>query len=577
MPPITLAAAYQAYAAQQAEPVPPAVRKFVTWCGDHIRTSSLTPARVEDYIATRSANDPQLPADWKAISAFLIWLKQQGHTAIDLTAEIELPKPTKLKERPLRAEEAPVVESKKYFYVNSALPGSDLRLGLDFGTSNSSAALFDGTKVTMFPVDPHNRSTTNARSLLYINRAGEHFIGNAALQTYFHDNTGRPVQLTRRRIGEYEFIASEMYYVDNLYVEMDEAEPGRFFQSLKTALRSTISRPTNVFNTLYTVEDLIAVFLAELKSRVEAQVGKRIDRLHVGRPVRYSLDEAINQAAAQRMLAACHEAGFSDVQFEYEPVAAALYYETTISRPQHVLVFDFGGGTLDVTVMRLGGGERKILALDGVPVGGDDLNARLVEGKLLRDFGYGSTYGDRRSKLPAYIWDSITRWQNLRGLLNQKTISFLYEVERSSTNPKAIRALRSLVTNNYGLSLYEEVEGAKIRLSDEEATSIVLTEKEISIGRRVERGEFEWYISPEVQTISDCLDRAVAAAGLEYRDIDVVLRTGGSSSVPLFVRMLADKFGPDKLREQDVFIGITAGLAIAAHNYRHELRGTSNE
>lgn len=570
MSPITLAAAYQAYAMQQTQPVAPVVRKFVTNYGDHIHTASLTPARVEDYIATRSGNDPQLSADWKAISAFLAWLKQQGYTTIDLAAEIELPKPIKLKEGRPRVEEAPVVESARYFYIDRGLPASDLRLGIDFGTSNSSAALFDGHNVTMFPVDPHNRSATNARSLLYVNRAGEHFIGADALQTYFHDNTGRPVQLTNKRIGEYEFIGAEMFYVDTLYVEVDEAEPGRFFQSLKTALRSTISRPTNVYNTLYTVEDLIAVFLAELKGRVEAVVGQRIDRLHVGRPVRYSLDEAINTAAAQRMLDACHEAGFTDVQFEYEPVAAALYYETTISQPQNVLVFDFGGGTLDVTIMRLGEGARKILALDGVPIGGDDLNARLVEGKLLRDFGYGSSYGERRSKLPAYIWDSITRWQSLRGLLNQKTIGFLYEVERTSTNPKAIRALRSLITNNYGLSLYEEVEGAKIRLSDEDATSIVLTEKDISIGRRVERGEFDWYISLEARVISECLDRTVAAAGLENRDIDVVLRTGGSSSVPLFVKMLADKFGPDKLREQDVFTGITAGLAIAAYNYRTE-------
>lgn len=568
MSPLTLASAYQQYV-QQAKSVPPVVRKFVTQCGDSLPTTSLTPARVEDYIATRSANDPALPADWQAIAAFLAWLKVQGYTALDLAANVELPKPKKLKAEPKKQfADKPISDSPKYFYVNNGLPTGNLRLGVDFGTSNSSAALYDGSRLTMFPVDPHARSPTSARSLLYINRAGEHFVGSDALQTYFKDNTGRPVQLVRKSLGDYEFIASEMFYVDTLYAEVDEAEPGRFFQSLKTGLRSSISRPTNVFSTMYTVEDLIAVFLAELKQRVEAQVGQRIDKLHVGRPVRYSLDDAVNAAAARRMLDACHEAGFSDVQFEYEPVAAALYYATTLTRPQHVLVFDFGGGTLDVTIMRLGAGQREILALDGVPVGGDDLNARLVQGKLLRDFGYGSSYGERRSKMPAYIWEALTRWQTLRLLLNQKTLGYLHEVSRSSTNPKAIKALISLISNNYGLSLYEEVEAAKIRLSDEAETSIVLTEKDISIGRRVERGEFEWYISPEVQTISDCLDRAVAAAGLEHKDIDVVLRTGGSSSIPLFIKLLADKFGAEKLREQDVFTGITAGMAIAAYDYK---------
>jgi hypothetical chaperone protein len=160
--------------------------------------------------------------------------------------------------------------------------------------------------------------------------------------------------------------------------------------------------------------------------------------------------------------------------------------------------------------------------------------------------------------------DRITRWQTIRELNNPQTREFLRDAEYGASNPRAIRALQCLINNELSLALYEEIERAKIELSTKEEARIRMFNRDIAINERITRLEFESLIHDEVQTIATCVDRAVAAAGLTPADIDVVLRTGGSSSIPIFLRLLEDRFGAARIRKQDVFTGIAAGLGIAA-------------
>jgi hypothetical chaperone protein len=255
-------------------------------------------------------------------------------------------------------------------------------------------------------------------------------------------------------------------------------------------------------------------------------------------------------------------------------VAAALDYEQRLTTPQNVLAFDFGGGTLDVTVMRMGGGvEPVILSLDGEPIGGDNLDFRIMQGKLLKYFGLGVTLGPERREFPRHILDRITRWQTIRDLNNPDTQEFLRVAEHEASNPRAIRALRTLITNELSLALYEEIERAKIDLSSKEEARIRMYNRDIAINEPITRQEFEYLIYDELQAIGACVDRAVRAAGLTPDQIDVVLRTGGSSSIPAFLRLLETRFGAAKIRKQDVFTGIAAGLGIAAWR---SLQGTSD-
>ncbi|HMQ33057.1 MAG TPA: Hsp70 family protein [Chloroflexaceae bacterium] len=442
-----------------------------------------------------------------------------------------------------------------------------MRVGLDFGTTNSSAAVYDGERLTLLPLDQANASPSIMRSTLFMTREGAAYIGREAIERFTEGNVGREVEYEWRYIGDAEVTFAEFGTVQQaLYVKVDANAPGRLFQSLKTGLRDKSFTRTNVFGTYYTLEELIAIVLRMVLERAEAALGRKVTGMVVGRPVHYSLDPKIDALAFERMRAACELAGLPEVTFLEEPTAAALSYARTATREQRVLVFDFGGGTLDVTIMGLDGrGGREFLATDGVPVGGDLLDQRIVMGRLLRHFGEGATLGPRRLPFPSHVLDHLSEWQTIIELTQPHYLNIIEEAIAIGDRPKELRALRSLVRQNYGLPMYEAVEGAKVRLSDAAETVLSMHVGEIAFDERIPRWDFERLIGPDVRAVERCIDRALAAGGLGPDQIDVVLRTGGSSRVPRFVKMLAAKFGADKLQEMDVFTGVASGLAVAAH------------
>jgi hypothetical chaperone protein len=218
-----------------------------------------------------------------------------------------------------------------------------------------------------------------------------------------------------------------------------------------------------------------------------------------------------------------------------------------------------------VTVLRLdGNGGRQFLATDGVPVGGDLLDQRLVMGRLLPHFGEGATLGARRLPFPTHVLDHLSEWQTIIELTQPHYLDIIEEAIAIGDRPQELKALRSLVRQNYGLPMYEAVEKAKVRLSEAESTVLSMHMGEIAFDERIPRWDFERLIGPDVRAVEKCIDRALDAAGLAPDAIDVVLRTGGSSRVPRFVKMLADKFGAAKLQEMDVFTGVASGLGVAA-------------
>ncbi len=441
-----------------------------------------------------------------------------------------------------------------------------MRVGLDFGTTNSSAAVYDGERLTLLPLDPVNGSPSIMRSTLFMTREGAAYIGRAAINRFTEGNVGREIEYEWRYIGDAEVTFADFGTVQQaLYVKVDANAPGRLFQSLKTGLRDKSFSRTNVFGTSYTLEELIAIVLRLILEQIETTMGQPVTSMVVGRPVHYSLTPALDRLAFERMQAACQLAGLPEVTFLAEPTAAALSYARTARSAQNVLVFDFGGGTLDVTIMHLDGhGGRQLLATDGVPVGGDLLDQRIVMGRLLHHFGDGATLGARRLPFPTHVLDHLSEWQTIIELTQPNYLAIIEEAIAIGDRPKELKALRSLVRQNYGLPLYEAVEDAKVRLSEAPESVLSMHHGEIAFAERIPRWDFERLIGPDVRAVEKCIDRTLASASLRPAEIDVVLRTGGSSRVPRFVKMLTEKFGPAKLQEMDVFTGVASGLAVAA-------------
>jgi len=452
-----------------------------------------------------------------------------------------------------------------------------MHIGLDFGTTNSGAAVFDGKRVRVLPLDPAGRDPTVVRSVLYITREQEVFIGQEAVDTYYRQNVGRPSKMVRQYVGEVEITMGDVgsvkgypvgpaTFVRDVYVMVDELTPGRMLRSLKSALSSDHAG-TDIFGRVYTLEDLIAIYLRELRQRVEAETGEPIDGVVLGRPVAFvdSGTEADNRRAEDRLRRAAEMAGFREVAFELEPVAAALHYELAVEGPQNVVVFDFGGGTLDITVMRLGDPtERRVFATGGVDIAGDVFDRRIIERLLLDHFGRGSTWGDDGAPFPNKYTDPLVHWQTILQLNRPETFDFLRTARLSSSQPERIAALESLLMNNYAMRLVDEVERAKIALSSDYFAAIQLSGEDIDVWQPITRSQFEAFIADAVRRIEACLLDTVERSDLVVGEIDAVVRTGGSAQIPCFVEMLARIFGPQKVVLSSVFSGVTSGLAIRA-------------
>jgi hypothetical chaperone protein len=221
--------------------------------------------------------------------------------------------------------------------------------------------------------------------------------------------------------------------------------------------------------------------------------------------------------------------------------------------------------------MRLGDpDQRRIYATGGVGIAGDVFDRRIVEGLLLEHFGRGSLWGKDNDPFPDMYTDALVNWQTVMQLNRPETLHFLRWAQITGSQPARVRALESLLINNYAVRMFDQVEQAKIALSDDRFALIRLEGEDIHIWQPVTRSQFEYLIDAERQQIEQCLLDTLDRAGLDASQIDAVVRTGGSAQIPCFVRMLNRIFSPERVVLSSVFSGVTSGLAIAAaHRATH--------
>ncbi|MGH2536058.1 MAG: Hsp70 family protein [Candidatus Promineifilaceae bacterium] len=438
-------------------------------------------------------------------------------------------------------------------------------VGMDFGTTNSGMGVYDGRQVRLLPLDPAGSNPAVARTALYLTNDQTVAIGRRALDSFFEQNVGRSVKLEPVWVGEVEVYGADMYFVRDVYVWSDVLSPGRLFLSIKSGLREADYQGTVVGQTYFSLENLVAAYLSLTRLRAERLLGREVRRVVLGRPVQFSQEPAADALAERRLLEAAFRAGYEEVYLGLEPVAAAYHYAAGLDRPQNILVFDFGGGTLDLTVMRADErGRREVLATGGIPVAGDVFDQKVVRARLPGHFGEGSRYGPpgRRLPLPRWIYDLFSDWQRIIELQTPRSRELLQEIAATAEDRARIEALISLVGNNYSLHMFDVVEAAKRRLSSDMAAVIRLEGPGFHVSEALSRSDFEAIIRAEIQAIEARLDETLAASGLAPAEVDAVIRTGGSSEIPAFRRLLADKFGADNVRTADIFSSVTSGLSI---------------
>ena len=403
--------------------------------------------------------------------------------------------------------------------------------GLDFGTSNSTVGWLRPHQPVLLPLED---GKTTLPSVIFFH-AEDPLVsyGRAALGDY---------------LAGYE---------------------GRLMRSLKSLLgTSMMDDSTEVMGQAMPFRQLLAHFIGELKRRAEQAAGTTFTKAVLGRPV-FFIDEdpKADQLAEDTLGEIARAAGFQEIAFQYEPIAAAFDYEAGISGEELVMVADIGGGTSDFSLVRLSPDrarklDRKadILANGGVHIGGTDFDRALSLASAMPLLGLGSQLRNGK-EMPSSQYFDLASWHTINLLYTRKAWSLVMDNYRDAAETEKLDRLIRLIKDRAGHWLAIQVEAAKIALSEEEKTWVDLHRIAPDTQLLITRDDFDGAIAKLVTKTESTVRHMLDTAGVTAEQVDTILFTGGSSSVPLLRQRLAELLPGAKRVEGDLFGGIGSGLA----------------
>jgi hypothetical chaperone protein len=203
-----------------------------------------------------------------------------------------------------------------------------------------------------------------------------------------------------------------------------------------------------------------------------------------------------------------------------------------------------------------------VYASGGIGIAGSDFDRAIIQNRMLSHFGKGQVQHDPEI---LNLINTIPDWAALPELSTPLARGALQRAIQAKKAPVRLKALESLIFNDLAFSFYNMVETTKITLSTQGAAIAAMKEKDLDIWELYTRLQFEKDIREQRQQIEKVLLDTLSASGLEPAQIDAVVKTGGSSNIPVFTEMLASIFGSEKVKSSDVFNSVTAGLAIRAY------------
>jgi hypothetical chaperone protein len=413
-------------------------------------------------------------------------------------------------------------------------------IGIDFGTTNSVLARLeaDGSiSTTQYPV---------GQTQLDVFRT--------VLCFWNEETQGR--RSLRHAAGPY---AVESY--------LDDPLECRLIMSMKTYLAQRSFTRTNIFGKIFTLEDMVSVFLEGL-TRGEASGGEAADT-HVvaGRPVRFAGELADDDFGEARLRASFAQAGFGSIDVALEPEAAGYRFARTLDAPATVLVGDFGGGTSDFSVMRFdpnGAARVAPLGYAGIGIAGDTFDYRIIDNVVSPLLGKGGVYTIMGKDLPVPpdYFTGFARWHRLSLMRAPRTLRAIEEVAAASAHPERLRMLIRLIEDELGYQLYQTVSAVKADLSRRETAVLRFAHGDLAIEREIARREFEGWIAEDLRRIAATVDQALSRARIRPDEIDRVFLTGGTSFVPAVRALFESRFGAEKVSGGGEFVSVAEGLAL---------------
>jgi hypothetical chaperone protein len=416
-------------------------------------------------------------------------------------------------------------------------PSANGILGIDFGTSNSAMAWATphGT-AQLIPLEGDALAMPTA--VFYNAEEGSTHFGREAITHYL------------------------------------EGTEGRLMRSLKSLLGSPLLNETTLINNqLVNFEDIITTYLAALRERATRHVGAAPTRVVMGRPVHFVDDDAARDAKAESSLRqAAERVGFTDISFQFEPIAAALDYERRLTRETTVLVADIGGGTSDFTVVRLGPAlmhnpnrADDVLATTGVHIGGTDFDQKLSLGQVMPLLGYGHM-GAQNREVPNRVFFDLATWHLINWQYQPKAMAQAKALQVNYSNVGLHDRLMRVLTERYGHHMAHDVEQAKIRCSQtNNSTAIDLSYVEVDLAASLSAADLHTHLTQLLSNTVACARECVQRAGLTNGKPDAIYLTGGSSALRTFQEALQAEFAGVPLMEGDLFGGVASGLVYSRH------------
>jgi hypothetical chaperone protein len=409
---------------------------------------------------------------------------------------------------------------------------STISCGIDFGTSNSSVAIANNGKITLVPVEHTHVTIPSA--------------------IFFSASGYKPV---------YGRDAVSMFF---------ERNDGRLMRSLKRVLGTSLMKHGTIINGKPVKFDrIISFFLENLKRKTNAFAGYEIESVVMGRPVHFvDNDKNADARAQEELLGIARQIGYKNIEFQFEPIAAAFAHEVNITGEKLAIVADLGGGTSDFTVIRLSAKyvtrtdrTSDILANTGVRVGGNDFDKELSLAAIMPELGYASTYGEKHLEVPLKFYHDLAEWSKVNFLYTPKFLSLIRKLLHESHDKKRLGRLLKLLEQETGHTLLAAAEDAKIALTSMGGYRAQFEFLEEGFTIPVTRKQFEDSIGSEVKKISDAATECLRRAGVREQDIDLVILTGGSTEIPLVQSAFKRLFPHAALADENKLSSVGLGLA----------------
>lgn len=408
-------------------------------------------------------------------------------------------------------------------------------LGVDFGTSNSAAAYMAGGEVVHVELEEGRETIPTA---LFFDLYEKQVLA------------GRPANQAL----------------------LDGVE-GRYMRSLKSVLGTPLMKVQRVLLGRRTdFSEVITEFLRQLKARAEHFAGRTFDHVVAGRPVFFHRVDAERNKRAEQDLRACYlKAGFEQVSFMYEPEAAALESARDYTKGSIGLVVDIGGGTSDFTLFEAKDQGVRIIASNGVRVGGTDFDRQISYDHFMPLLGRGAQlkrrFAEGTIQAPAHIFSELATWEKIPFLYDEKTLQLAKGMERDAIDRPLFTRLVRVLERRLGHDLAFEAERTKIAHNEGSNQSLVdLGLIEAGLKTDLTETGLQNSLRRYGDQIAEAIQETLDAGGIAPQQVEAVVSVGGSSSMKIVTDAIQACLPNVAVQQGDMFTSIVDGLAIATQN-----------